>query len=61
MTHHDTHGHDDDQTEGAPGKPSQAEGERNPGAQNDQTQSPGGKPSQAEGERETVEEDLNRS
>jgi len=61
MTHHDTHGHDDDQTEGAPGKPSQAEGERNPGSQGDQTQSPGGKPSQAEGERETVEEDLNQS
>jgi hypothetical protein len=47
-----------DQTETPGGKPSQAEGERDPGAQQSQTETPGGKPSQAEGDRETVEQSL---
>lgn len=59
MTHHDSG--QDDETEGAAGKPSQAEGERNQGSQDEQTEMPGGKPSQAEGDRETIEEELNES
>lgn len=45
---------------GAPGKPSQAEGERD-GAESTTdttTEVPAGKPSQAEGDRETVDQDL---
>jgi hypothetical protein len=59
-TQHDTTQHDDQTTTPA-GKPSQAEGERNPGAQQSQTESPEGKPSQAEGDRETIEETLRDS
>lgn len=52
--------HSSEETREPAGKPSQAEGERDPGATGSQSpsQSPAGKPSQAEGERETVEEDL---
>ncbi len=41
-----------------PPKPSQAEGERQPGASMETETQPAPKPSQAEGDRETVEEDL---
>jgi hypothetical protein len=57
---HDNTQHDE-QTQAPAGKPSQAEGERTPGAQQSQTESPGGKPSQAEGDRETIEEALGES
>lgn len=53
---------DQNRTNTPAGKPSQAEGEREPGEESrsrSQTESPAGKPSQAEGDRETVEQDLN--
>ncbi len=41
------------------GKPSQAEGERNPGAtRHDSQEGAAGKPSQAEGDRATIDEKL---
>jgi hypothetical protein len=62
MTQQDRRGaQGDERTESPAGKPSQAEGERNAGAQSSQTESPAGKPSQAEGDRETIDEELNRS
>ncbi|HEX6289620.1 MAG TPA: hypothetical protein VFZ66_10545 [Herpetosiphonaceae bacterium] len=54
MTQSDKH----EETRAPAGKPSQAEGERDPGAKQEQTETPGGKPSQAEGDRETVEQTL---
>lgn len=62
MTDQDTQGQsNDDETSGAAGKPSQAEGERNPGSSQDMDDSAGGKPSQAEGDRETIDAELNES
>lgn len=54
---------DEQQTPNAAGKPSQAEGERDPGSSSGSTttessSSTSSKPSQAEGEREQIEEDL---
>jgi hypothetical protein len=56
MSEHKTH--ESDTTRQPAGKPSQAEGERNPGQSDEQTQAPGGQPSQAEGDREMIEEKL---
>ncbi len=52
--------HESKETQQPAGKPSQAEGERDPGSTGSPSpsQSPAGKPSQAEGDRETVEEQL---
>lgn len=50
--------HESHETQQPAGKPSQAEGERNPGDNQAQTQSPAGKPSQAEGSREQIEQDI---
>jgi hypothetical protein len=56
MTQDDQTQHEQTQSPG--GKPSQAEGERNPGRQQSQTESPSGQPSQAEGDRETIDQAL---
>lgn len=53
------HTHQQDHETHAPGgKPSQAEGERQPGSGGQSQVPPPGKPSQAEGERATIEADL---
>lgn len=54
-----THRADDAQTTEPGGKPSQAEGERDPQTtQGGAGDTPEGKPSQAEGSREQIEQDL---
>jgi hypothetical protein len=50
-----------DETQVPGGKPSQAEGERDPGSTGQSEQPAPGKPSQAEGDRETIEEKLGES